>query len=193
MAPVQHFIGAAASTVAMKIGDSVVAHIPTELLARFAKLPDAVKSKFLTLFRSGKTGDELVAETEKLLKSEGVITDAEATAGLTIRASQNGLNEFSRAWQYGFQPYGKLSKELSGTGLAAHHLLPKRFAKILGMDVNEMASIALTKAEHDVFTQAWRDAIPYGAGTDAATRSLVYQKAREIYKNYPEILRALGL
>lgn len=56
-----------------------------------------------------------------------------------------------------------------------------------------MSSIALTRAEHQVFTNAWRAAIPYGQGTLNATREQIYTAARQVYSNYPQILRALGL
>jgi hypothetical protein len=55
-------------------------------------------------------------------------------------------------------------------------------------------SMAVTKAEHQVeFTNKWRKAIPYGpGGTAIATRAEVEQVARQIYAQYPSILRALG-
>jgi len=57
-----------------------------------------------------------------------------------------------------------------------------------------MASIAVTKAEHQAFTNAWRQAIPYGpSGTGMATQLQVENAARQIYSNYPDILKALGL
>ncbi len=56
-----------------------------------------------------------------------------------------------------------------------------------------MASVAVTKAEHDVFTNAWRAAIPLGHGTANATRQQVLDAARQIYAGHPELLRALGL
>jgi hypothetical protein len=52
---------------------------------------------------------------------------------------------------------------------------------------------ALTQTEHQVFTNAWRSAIPYGEGTINATREQVINAARQIYRDYPEILNALGL
>lgn len=63
------------------------------------------------------------------------------------------------------------------------------------MDGNpgDWASIVTTRAEHQAFTNAWRGAIPYGAGTRAATRAQVETAARRIYADYPEILGALGL
>jgi hypothetical protein len=57
-----------------------------------------------------------------------------------------------------------------------------------------MASIAVTGAEHQLFTNAWRKAIPYGPeGTGMATRMQVETAARQIYSDYPDLLKALGL
>lgn len=48
-----------------------------------------------------------------------------------------------------------------------------------------------TRAEHQVFTNAWRQAIPHGSRN--VTPNMVNNTARNIYSDYPEILRALGL
>jgi hypothetical protein len=56
-----------------------------------------------------------------------------------------------------------------------------------------MPSIAVTPVEHQVFTNAWRTAIPYGEGTANATRDQIMNAARQIYKEYPEIIDAIGL
>lgn len=80
-----------------------------------------------------------------------------------------------------------------GQGLHAHHLIEQRFAKMLGVKPGDMASIALTPAEHQVFTNAWRQAIPLGQGTANATRDQVMNAAKQIYKEYPDILKSLGL
>ena len=60
---------------------------------------------------------------------------------------------------------------------------------------NRALTVAATYApsEHQVFTNAWRQAIPYGAGTRTASRAQIEGAARQIYSDYPEILRALGL
>ena len=60
--------------------------------------------------------------------------------------------------------------------------------------VGDMPSVVVTRAEHQVFTNAWREAIPYGpTGTGRATPAQVEAAARQIYRDYPEILDALGL
>jgi hypothetical protein len=57
-----------------------------------------------------------------------------------------------------------------------------------------MASIAVTKAEHQVLTTAWRRAIPYGQkGTGIAARAQVERAARQIYAGYPDVRAASGL
>jgi len=75
----------------------------------------------------------------------------------------------------------------------AHHLIPQRFARLIGQNVSDMLSVALTTAEHQGFTNAWRAKIGYGKGTAGATPQQVMDAAWEIYKDYPDILHALGL
>jgi hypothetical protein len=116
-------------------------------------------------------------------------------AGLTgsLFAIGADLLSFARASEFGIKSYASLVDALQGTGLQAHHLIEQRFAQLLGAEAGEMASIALTRAEHQAFTNAWRAAIPYGEGTANATVDQVMNAARQIYQQYPTILRALGL
>ncbi len=116
----------------------------------------------------------------------------------TVRTGQIALNGFEKASQYGIQEYTKLRMAIKGTGLQAHHLIEQRFASTLGIKTGNMASIALTPAEHQVFTNAWRKLIPYAnsnsvLNTSTASKQDIYNAAKVIYKNYPEILKVLGL
>lgn len=77
--------------------------------------------------------------------------------------------------------------------IQAHHLIERRFARQIGGNTDDWASIVVTRSEHQVFTNAWRQAIPYGAGTRTASRAQIEGAARQIYADYPEILQALGL
>ena len=54
-----------------------------------------------------------------------------------------------------------------------------------------MQSIVVTKEEHRLFTNQWRKEIPYG--TKDLTRDQIMEVAKEIYKDYPEILKALNI
>ena len=103
------------------------------------------------------------------------------------------LRNFSRADEFGIKSYKDLRKLTKGTGLEAHHLIEQRFKGTLGFKAGDMASIALTKAEHQVFTNAWRQLIPYGQGTRNATPQQITNAAKRIYKDFPEILKALGI
>jgi hypothetical protein len=115
-----------------------------------------------------------------------------------VRAGELTLGSFEFAGKYGVQGFNRLRAAINGTGLQAHHLLEQRFASILGMETGQMASIALTKAEHQIFTNAWRAEIGYRGSNAAvttanATKQQIYDAARRIYANHPEILKVLGL
>jgi hypothetical protein len=128
----------------------------------------------------------------KAVGAESTVT-ALGAEELAAGASKTGFGGLAHAEQYGIQPYKQLTKALKGSGLQAHHLIEKRFADALGVDAQQMASVAVTKAEHQVFTNAWRKAFPYGSGTKAATPSAVRNEAARIYADYPALLSALGL
>ncbi len=107
--------------------------------------------------------------------------------------SNSGLKALSKADDFGIQSYNNLKKLTKGTNLQSHHLIEKRFADIMGIKPGEMDAIAVTKTEHQAFTNAWRKAIPYGEGTANATQQQIQNAARQIYKEYPEVIKALGL
>jgi RHS repeat-associated protein len=114
-------------------------------------------------------------------------------AVVAVKSAQRGIASFEKAADYGIKSYKEMKKLTAGTGLEAHHLIEQRFARVLGVAEKDMQSIALTEAEHQAFTNAWRARIPYGAGTRAADKAEVEKAAKQIYKNYPDILKTLGL
>lgn len=113
--------------------------------------------------------------------------------GVAANAGAKGFGALTKAGNYGVWPYRTLKADLKGTGLEAHHLIEQRFAGVMGQSVGDMASVAVTKAEHQAFTNAWRQAIPYGDGTANATPAQIRSAASQIYADYPDILSALGL
>ena len=137
----------------------------------------------------GEIGSETPGRVGCLRPETGQVMSGSCVATEAV----SGFGGLSRAADFGPQSYRALSAELRGTGLQAHHLLEKRFAGVLGQSTDDMLSVAVTQAEHQVFTNAWRQAIPYGAGTSAATPELITATARQVYSGYPEILKALGL
>lgn len=116
-----------------------------------------------------------------------------AAEALTPEAAIAASLQAARLGEYGIQAYNTLRPAIQGLGLEAHHLLEKRFAEILGVKAKDMLSIAMSKGEHQVITNAWRSRISYGAGTADATAESVLNAASIIYQSSPTILKALGL
>ena len=59
-----------------------------------------------------------------------------------------------------------------------------------------MPSIVLTKEEHLKFTAAWRKAIGYDKSgatieTSTAKKEEIFNAARDIYQDYPELLKVI--
>ena len=120
----------------------------------------------------------------------------------------NSLSKFKFAQKFGIKTYAEhvkffddLKINRSELGAEIHHLVEKRFASLFSIDPNKMKSIVLTVEEHAAFTKTWRNKIPYTTTNSAsnalhtatATKAEVEAIAREIYKNYPDILNILGL
>jgi hypothetical protein len=118
-----------------------------------------------------------------------------SASGTAAKSGSSSFGNLTHAAE-GIKPYSQLSKVTAGQGgkIQAHHLVERRFSDVLGGNTNDWASVVLTRGEHQVFTNAWRQAIPYGPeGTGTATRAQVEGAARQIYADYPEFLQALGL
>jgi RHS repeat-associated protein len=101
----------------------------------------------------------------------------------SLIAPKNYYGNLSKAGQYGLKPYSLMTKTLKGTGLQAHHLVEQRFN--LGINT----SVAVTPAEHQFFTNAWRKQISYGSGKVATER--IWEAAKEVYEDYPALLQAV--
>lgn len=88
--------------------------------------------------------------------------------------------------------YGNLTKTLKGTGLHAHHLLEQRFASALGLKANDMMAVALTKSQHQVYTNRWRKAIGYGVDyTKYSMDNLLKVAQEKVYYDAPELVELL--
>lgn len=143
----------------------------------------------------------------KLLKSlPPLLKSIEITEVIKTMETSTILSQFKFAEKFGIKSYkdhDKFFKALnikrSELGVEIHHLIEKRFAETLKVNEADMASIVLTKSEHQVFTNAWRNEIGLNGTfvttytTETATKEVIFAAARRIYKDYPEILIALGL
>ncbi|MEZ5096454.1 MAG: hypothetical protein R2731_10235 [Nocardioides sp.] len=109
----------------------------------------------------------------------------------------NGVSKFGGLTHSsaGIAPFSTQRSITAGQrgAIQAHHLIERRFARQIGGNTDDWATIVVTRSEHQVFTNMWRQAIPYGAGTRTASRAQIEGAARQIYADYPEILQALGL
>jgi len=106
------------------------------------------------------------------------------------------FGNLSRAAEFGVLTEGKMAKALAGTSLQRHHLFEQRFGIKMDGDPRMKLTIAVTEAEHQAFTNAWRREIGYGLeGTFSRKfeRAEIIAAARRIYKDYPAILKALDL
>ena len=124
-----------------------------------------------------------------------------ADAGIDALKLGDELSSFSHAAEFGVDSYKNLKKSVqatygTGSGLEVHHLIEKRFAKQMGMKEADMPSIVLTKDEHKQFTAAWREAIGYDKSgaemfTSGVGKEQILNVARDIYKDYPELLKTI--
>ncbi|MCB1257658.1 MAG: hypothetical protein KDB26_11160 [Microthrixaceae bacterium] len=135
-------------------------------------------------------GKAAIAKMKQIIKT----VDETALLAKTPRAV-SAFDDLAHSGS-GIQSYRAQQAATRGLGgeIQAHHLIERRFANVMGGNTDDWASIVVTRAEHQQFTNAWRQEIPYGpTGTGMATRAQVEAAARQIYADYPEILRALGL
>jgi RHS repeat-associated protein len=107
------------------------------------------------------------------------------------------VEHFDVAAQYGINSYDALRKTVpAGQGLEVHHIIEQRFAPNIGVgETGNMLSVVLTKAEHNVFKDAWRNAIGRSnmnslLRTNNATPDDIWNAAQEIYAGHPELLEA---
>ena len=124
-----------------------------------------------------------------------------ADAGIDALKIGDELSSFSYAAGFGVDSYKNLKKSVeatygTGSGLEVHHLIEKRFAEKMGMKEADMPSIVLTKDEHKQFTAAWNKTIGHrntsnDINTETADYDIILEKARTIYKDYPELLKMI--
>ena len=102
----------------------------------------------------------------------------------------SGTHKLKYAEKYGIDAYYNLRNSLAGSGLEAHHIIERRFKDVLNANPNYMLSVAVTREEHQKFTKAWRNAFAYGTDYSKVTKAELWMAAKEIYKDYPELLEA---
>ena len=124
-----------------------------------------------------------------LIPFVGGIGEASKAIKITLNFA-DGFGDLSRAQEFGIKTYKALIKQLKGTGLQAHHIIEQRLVRHLGIDLNSILSVALTPAEHQKFTNAWRQVFKYGMDYRTLSIDDIWKAAQEIYKDYPDLLDA---
>jgi RHS repeat-associated protein len=151
----------------------------------------------LRAYRIGNIG----ADVARLASNAAPLAD-EAVDCARLAANGADVAHFAHASQFGFGSYNDLRRAvrayqaerralgLPRIALEVHHLVEKRFSVALGRQAGEMISMVLTRAEHRVFTNAWRGEIGYGRGTALARQdpALIDAAFRRVYQNFPSIL-----
>ena len=101
--------------------------------------------------------------------------------------------DLTEAEEYGIKAYNTLKQELAGTGLEAHHIVEQRFLNGQSIKTGTALSVAVTKTEHQKFTNKWRRYFPYGDTdySDPKTINRVWEASQDIYKDYPKLLDAV--
>jgi hypothetical protein len=149
-----------------------------------------------TAIRGGSFSDVLSAEIEAFnrwfLITALLYSSISALSSLWLCflgfSSPGAYGSLKYADKYDICSYNLLTELLKNTGLSAHHIIPQRFAQLLGLDPNRMLCVAVDGNEHQYFTNLWRMMIPYGEGTVNASKEQILEAARLIYQHYPMIL-----
>jgi len=118
---------------------------------------------------------------------------------LTWLTTIQAYGNLEQAANYDIQQGNQLGKAISGTGLRVHHLIEQRFAPRLGQSTAQAQhwlSVAVTPEEHQIFTNAWRNATGYSNQalewtTNNVNPVILWIKAQEIYADYPALLDAV--
>jgi len=91
-----------------------------------------------------------------------------------------------------------LKNAISGTGLQVHHIVEQRLAPALNQSATQARqwlSVAVSPAEHQAFTNAWRSYVGYinssnPVNTATANVDDIWLAAQKIYADYPALLNA---
>jgi hypothetical protein len=135
-----------------------------------------------------------------------------------VNAPISSFALWQHAQKFGINTYNELVTIFNQLGLSRyqlgvefHHLIEQRFltgqaaqdvAQWLGSNTGNWKSVVLSISEHQAMSAKWLQMIPksnqapggpFMCNTTTATINNIKDAAREVYKDFPEILLALGL
>ena len=112
----------------------------------------------------------------------------ETVRGLRFADEVGNVLEIAENTDDAIDTYRSLRNLNKGTGNEVHHIIEKRFSKALDIDnTNDMLSIALTKSDHRVYTNAWRAELPYGSTYSSFE---VFKASVNVYGHDPQLMGA---
>ncbi len=111
------------------------------------------------------------------------------------RKSSRGIRALEEGLEHLFKilPYKEAQKLTAGKNgsIVAHHLIECRFLERFGARAGEAPAVILTKELHQQVTNELQSIISYGTGTKNATREEIINMYRNVYKDYPDWVRAI--
>ena len=132
-------------------------------------------------------GEYVVVEKiqHELLESPVAIYNFQVQDDHTYYVSNIGVLVHNDCGDIG--PYNRLRRENAGSGNQVHHILPKRFLdQSIHDTIGKMQGIVLTISQHLTYTNAWKEALPYGkkysAEEIANAARKVYSEARHLFE-----------
>ena len=145
------------------------------------------------------SGTTIVGGAGLLVGGKFVMTTVGGGTKVLDPAVKGGLERvalagFEEAGKYGVWPHRLLAKLVPpNSGLHKHHLVEVRFAKTLQVAEGDIPAIALTPAEHARFTAEWQRIIGLRGWnreltTASANADNIWEAAKEVYADYPELL-----
>ncbi len=106
------------------------------------------------------------------LKIPSKIKDLKSTKNLTV-GTYKSLN--------------KLFKGKKAGKIEIHHIVEKRFAKVIGKSQGEIASVAIDKELHKIISRRFRQACPLGTNYNKLTRKQVRNIIKKVYGDMPAL------
>jgi len=115
----------------------------------------------------------------------GFVPGMKALKGLKVLGKSEGLlGKIGK--------YGALRKEVKAAGLSkelrVHHIVEKRFATVIGKKPGEISSVILTREQHQIFTNKWREAVKYGSDYSKMSVDDIAKKVKVVYADDSDLM-----
>ncbi len=81
----------------------------------------------------------------------------------------------------------KVSKGRSAYGIEIHHLIEKRLGVFFDVNRDDIISVALQKAEHQVYTRRWLREVPRCGKNCYITQKEMIKAVQKVYADEPEL------